>query len=158
MEWRVSMEKHFCVSVYVYNEIEQKFLLVKHKKMGLWVQPGGHVEKDESMEEAAIREVYEETGLNIELLGIRKPRNCDYLLPLAIQKNLVKEDHIHMDFVYASRVKGKNELVQNTEETDGIKWYSLDEINDSNFETFDDVKYWCEYIVKNYEKTGGNHE
>ena len=88
------MEKHFCVSVYVYDEKEQKDLLIKHKKMGLWVQPGGHVEPNESMEEAAIREVYEET--------------------------------------------------------DGIKWYSLDEINDSNFETFDDVREWCKYIIDNY--------
>ena len=81
------MEKHFCVSVYVYDEKEQKVLLVKHKKMGLWVQPGGHVEPNESMEEAAIREVYEETGLTVELLGKRVPRDCDYILPLAIQKN-----------------------------------------------------------------------
>lgn len=146
------MEKHFCVSVYVYNENEQKVLLVKHKKMGLWVQPGGHVEKDESMEEAAVREVFEETGLTVELLGKRVPRECDYILPLAIQKNIVKDDHVHMDFVYVAKVTGNNELVQNVEETDGIKWYSLNEINDSNFETFDDVKEWCQYIIDNYEK------
>lgn len=144
------MEKHFCVSVYVYDEKEQKVLLIKHKKMGLWVQPGGHVEPNESMEEAAIREVYEETGLTVELLGKRVPRNCDYILPLAIQKNLVKDDHVHMDFVYVAKVIGNNELIQNIEETDGIKWYSLDEINDSNFETFDDVREWCKYIIDNY--------
>lgn len=144
------MKKHFCVSVYVYDEKKQKVLLVKHKKMGLWVQPGGHVELNESMEEAAIREVYEETGLMVELIGNRVPRECDYILPLAIQKNLVKDDHIHMDFVYVAKVIGNNELVQNVEETDGIKWYSLDEINDSNFETFDDVREWCKYIIENY--------
>lgn len=152
------MEKHFCVSVYVYDAKEQKVLLVKHKKMGLWVQPGGHVEPNESMEEAAIREVYEETGLTVELIGNRVPRNSDYILPLAIQKNLVKDDHIHMDFVYVAKVIGDNELVQNIEETDGIKWYSLDEINDTNFETFDDVREWCKYIIENYEKIGGNYE
>lgn len=152
------MEKHFCVSVYVYDENEKKVLLVKHKKMGLWVQPGGHVEPNESMEEAAVREVYEETGLKVELLGNRVPRDCDYILPLAIQKNMVKDDHIHMDFVYVARVIGNNELVQNVEETDGIKWYSLDEINDSNLETFDDVREWCQYIIENYEKIGGNYE
>lgn len=152
------MEKHFCVSVYVYDEKERKVLLVKHKKMGLWVQPGGHVEPNESMEEAAIREVYEETGLTVELIGNRVPRDCDYILPLAIQKNLVKDDHIHMDFVYVAKVVGNNELVQNVEETDGIKWYSLDEVNDTNFETFDDVREWCKYIIENYEKIGGNYE
>ena len=60
-----NIEKHFCVSVYVYDKTNKKFLLVHHKKLGVWVQPGGHVELNESPEEAAIREVYEETGINV---------------------------------------------------------------------------------------------
>ena len=94
------IEKHFCVSVFIYDKHNKKTLLVHHKKMGVWVQPGGHVEMNESPEEAAKREVFEETGLKIKLLGERKPRTCDYILPLAIQKNVINDEHIHMDFVY----------------------------------------------------------
>ena len=144
------MIQHFCVSVYVYDKINQKFLLVKHKKMGKWVQPGGHIEENENQEEAALREVQEETGLKVKLIGERIPRDCDFILPLAIQKNEVKEDHYHLDFVYVAEVIGENKIVQNEEESDGIAWFTLDEISDSNFETFDDVKFWCKYIIKNY--------
>lgn len=144
------MEQHFCVSVYVYNNETKKFLLVKHKKMGKWVQPGGHIELNENQEEAAVREVFEETGLNVKLLGNRIPRESDFILPLAIQKNYVGDNHIHIDFVYVAEVIGENNLVQNIEESDGIEWFSIDEILNSNFETFDDVREWCQYIINNY--------
>ena len=57
-----------------------------------------------------------------------------------------------------AKVIGNNNLVQNVEETDGIKWYSIDEINNINFETFDDVREWCTYIIENYENIGGKYE
>ena len=146
------MEKHFCVSVYIYDEITRKILLVKHKKMGMWVQPGGHIEPNETPEEAAVRETYEETGLNVELLGKRKPRDIDFIVPLAIQNNKVKEDHYHMDFVYLAKVIGDNNLIKNEDETDGIAWFTLEEVKKEGFKTFDDVIEWFEYIINNYNE------
>ena len=35
---------------------------------GAWVLPGGHIEVGESLEECAVREIKEETGINIEIL------------------------------------------------------------------------------------------
>ena len=40
-------------------------LLIKHHLFDKWVQPGGHIEDDETPEETALREVKEETGLDI---------------------------------------------------------------------------------------------
>ena len=39
-------------------------ILHRHKVLGIWVQPGGHVDAGESPEEAAVRETREETGLD----------------------------------------------------------------------------------------------
>lgn len=144
------MEKHFCVSVHIYDREKKQFLLIKHKKLGKWLQPGGHIELNESPEEAALREVYEETGLKVQLVGNRIPREEDYILPLAIQKNKIKEDHIHIDFVYGAIPIDNQNLVLNEIETDGIQWFTLQEILNDNFDTFEDLKYWCKKIAENY--------
>ena len=46
------MIKHFGVSVYVFDFKKRKFLLIKHKKLKKWLQPGGHIELNEDPEEA----------------------------------------------------------------------------------------------------------
>src|SRR5690606_18869145 len=46
-----------------------RVLLHRHRKLGLWLPPGGHVEPGELPDEAAVREVLEETGVAVELGG-----------------------------------------------------------------------------------------
>ena len=55
---------HFTASAFVLSPDRKKLLLILHKKLGLWLQPGGHIEPtDASWQAAAAREVEEETGL-----------------------------------------------------------------------------------------------
>ena len=42
-------------------------LLHPHRKLGLWLPPGGHIEANELPDEAAVREVLEESGVRIVL-------------------------------------------------------------------------------------------
>ena len=66
--------RHFTVAVFVVWE--SKVLLHLHKKLGMWLPPGGHIEEDELPDEAAVREVLEETGLRVELVGDRRADLC----------------------------------------------------------------------------------
>jgi 8-oxo-dGTP pyrophosphatase MutT (NUDIX family) len=55
---------HFTASAFVLSPSRDALLLIHHRKLGLWVQPGGHVEpSDSSVLEAARREVREEVGV-----------------------------------------------------------------------------------------------
>ena len=45
-------------------------LLLKHKRLGLWLQPGGHIDPGESPWEAALREAEEETGLEVSFADV----------------------------------------------------------------------------------------
>lgn len=48
---------------------ENKVLLVKHKKLQIWLNPGGHIEGDELPHQAAEREFFEETGVKVKAIN-----------------------------------------------------------------------------------------
>jgi nucleoside triphosphatase len=53
------------VGTFIFNTNGELLLLKSHKWPGKYVVPGGHVELGEHIEDAAIREAKEETGLDI---------------------------------------------------------------------------------------------
>jgi ADP-ribose pyrophosphatase YjhB (NUDIX family) len=60
-------------SAVIFNEDRSKALLTRRTDNGLWCIPGGAMESGESAAEACIREVWEETGLHVEvkrLIGV----------------------------------------------------------------------------------------
>lgn len=50
--------------------VEEDSLLLGKRREGRWCIPCGHVEWGEGIEEAALREFFEETGLDVELGGL----------------------------------------------------------------------------------------
>ena len=144
----IDMARHFCASAFVINPKNKKILLVKHHLFDKWVQPGGHIEDDETPEEAAAREVFEETGIRIKLIGERFPREDDMIRPLGIQCNRKDNGDKHFDIIYAAIPNnGDADLIVSDEST-GIGWFSRNELE--NLPIFPDVKIKMDYIFKNY--------
>lgn len=139
------MEIHFNVTVYVVNE-NKEVLLIRHKKLKKWLPPGGHIEINEDSETAALREVKEETGLDVELIGERIPTPADYIKPYGMQKNVIVEnEHVHIDLIYLAKPLNQ-ELVLNVTETEGICWFTNEMIQSADFDTFDKTKIWCSFL------------
>lgn len=61
----MARERHFTVTAFVSQR--GATLLHWHRKVGLWLPPGGHIEPGEDPVEAALREVIEETGMAVEI-------------------------------------------------------------------------------------------
>ncbi len=148
------MKRHFCASAFIIDPYTKKILLIKHKKNRRWTQPGGHIEGNETPEEAALREVYEETGLRVRLLGERFPREDDFIRPLGIQKNRRTtsdgETHMHIDIIYAAVPNDDSKEQLNREESDAIRWFSRNELE--NIDCFPDIKITMDYILRNIIK------
>ena len=140
------MRRHFCASVFVINPENKKILLIMHKKNHKWTQPGGHIDDDETPEEAALREVYEETGLRVSLLGERFPREDDFIRPLGIQKNRHSDGNTHIDIIYAAVPNNDTTPVINAEEESAVRWFSREELD--YIDCFPDIKITMDYILK----------
>lgn len=100
--------RDFTVAVFVVHD--QHVLLHLHAKLGIWLPPGGHIDAPELPDEAAIREVWEEAGIEIELVGDRGIQLDAPDLPLqlvrpeGIQLENISPGHQHIDLIYFARV------------------------------------------------------
>lgn len=73
-------------------------ILLKHKHLGFWLQPGGHVDPGESPWQAALRETVEETGLDGSFVG---PLDVDGAPPLLhVDVHAGGRGHTHLDLRY----------------------------------------------------------
>ena len=140
--------KHFCASAFVINPNDKKILLVKHADYDKWLQPGGHIEEDETPEEAAIREVYEETGIKITLLGEHFPREDDLIRPLGVQCNRKENGNRFIDIIYAGIPNNVEVPLKKNDESIEIGWFSRNELD--RLPIFPDVKITMDYVLRNY--------
>ncbi len=101
----------------VYHEFEgkAKFLVIKNRRSMSWGFPKGHIEKGEKKEETALREVYEETGLRVELLP-EFERVSKYKIQNTIEKNV---------YMFAAAVK-EPEVKAQREEVCDYEWLTYE--------------------------------
>jgi ADP-ribose pyrophosphatase YjhB (NUDIX family) len=104
-------------------------LLLRHKKLGLWLPPGGHIDPDELPDDAARREVLEESGLEVELISPRSRLGDVPVLsrPECILLEDISDDHQHIDLIYFARVTGGSLTISDSE-ADGYRWCTSDEL------------------------------
>ena len=134
----INLEKHFTASAIILND-EQKVLLLYHKKLNVWLYPGGHIETNETPDEAILREVKEETALDIEIIGKRDMKLEDTKADVSVlhtpysilcERIKGKIDHYHIDMIYLCKITNHTELKYNKTESKGIGFFGKEDIND----------------------------
>lgn len=108
------LKHEICCGGYVIDN--GKILVVQHNK-GHWDFPKGHMEKNETEEETAKREVLEETGIAIEIVSNKK-YEIEYKPKMNVQKRVI--------FFEAKKVGG--ELQKQESEVCNVEWVEKEKI------------------------------
>jgi 8-oxo-dGTP pyrophosphatase MutT (NUDIX family) len=122
---RSVQEGHVTGSAWIVDPQGTKCLLVHHKKLNRWLQPGGHADGNPDVYEVAEQEAREETGLQT-LESDRSVFDIDvHLIPAR------KSDpaHYHYD-VRFKFTASPEDSIQISAESNAIRWISLDQLND----------------------------
>ena len=124
------MKTDIVVTGYIFSD--DKLLLIHHGKLNLWLPVGGHIEKDEVPDDALIREIKEETNLDIEIL------KSDYIQPVGNTIRVLKipfhvsvhsvGDHNHCSLFYICKALNSESLKINSE-VKNFKWIKKEDLN-----------------------------
>ncbi len=118
-------QNHFCVYFAAYDCQNQQVFIGNHKKSGLWLFNGGHIDKGESLSETVKREMEEEWGLDITNLNISAPS----LITTAEINNPTKQTcRLHLDIWHFVNVDKDNfypDQLKLSEEFHFVEWMDL---------------------------------
>jgi 8-oxo-dGTP pyrophosphatase MutT (NUDIX family) len=135
--------RELAVAVFVVHE--DRVLLLLHPKLGRWLPPGGHVEPNELPDDAAVREVEEETGVRIRLVGRRGVPVEDPLqlvVPAGVQVERIRPGVEHIDFVYfAVPLSGGHAVSDECSAAVRADWYALEDLGRLGVD--DEIRLWC---------------
>lgn len=120
--------RDFTATTFVVHE--RRTLLLLHRKLNMWLPPGGHIDPHELPDEAAIREVREEAGLEVELLITGSVLGNVRVLPqpYCILLEDIAPGHQHIDLIYFARVRG-GVLQPSERETQAARWVTWEELD-----------------------------
>ena len=137
----------FTVDAFIVHD--HKVLLIFNKKHKMWLAIGGHIELNEDPEQAALREVKEECGLDVELLGekpeIVSPGTKFLITPAFLDIHEVTPTHKHIAFRYFAT--SKTSQFSNVEHDD-MRWFPMEELDSPEFGIKPDIKFYAKEALK----------
>jgi len=123
-----------CIEAFIVNE--GAVLLRLHEKYNIWTGPGGHIDPGEDSNEAVLREVWEEVGLKVELVGpagwekTDTETNIDLVPPVYVNRHMINDKHDHSAFIFVARSDSRK-INPQTEDDMGVKciWFTREELD-----------------------------
>ncbi len=142
----------FTADVFIVHK--NKVLLRMHDKYKMWLVPGGHVELDETPDQAALREVEEEVGLKVILVPPRKipttnndDRFTELSPPWYCNIHKINDTHQHISLVYFATTTTDAVMDSiNEHERSECRWVSAEELE--TMDLIPNMKFYAAEALK----------
>lgn len=121
---------HITGSAWILDNSEQYVLLIHHKKLDRWFQPGGHCDGDSDVLGVALKEALEETGVNDIQVAYERIFDID-IHTIPERKDI--PEHLHYDIRFLFKTDKDLPLLI-SEESNDLAWIELDRVEALNNE------------------------
>jgi 8-oxo-dGTP pyrophosphatase MutT (NUDIX family) len=116
---------HLTGSAWLVSQDGRRALLMHHRKLNRWLQPGGHADGSGDLAQAALREAEEESGL----CGMSVEPEAFDLDRHRIPARGAEPEHFHYDVRFVVRAMGGEVFMQN-EESLALAWFDIKKLAD----------------------------
>lgn len=137
---RKNFAGHFTASAFVISKDTRRLLMIHHKALGRYLQPGGHIESgDENPLAAAQRELLEETGIKPDELRYLCVDPFSRLVPCNVSVHRIPENrakkesaHYHYDLQYLFLADEELQLMPQESEANAARWVDWETFSGMN--------------------------
>ncbi len=125
---------HLTASAWILSSDHRRFLLTHHRKLGRWLQLGGHVDGEPEVHRAALREAREESGIGgFELVGLQGE-----VVPLDLDVHRIpaigeEPEHLHYDVRFLL-VSEPGRLAKSSAESLELRWFESGDLESVPYE------------------------
>ncbi len=138
-----------------------KVFLIHHRKFDKWTPPGGHIEENETPDQALTREWKEELSLDIDILPAYQSAFSGDAnatpVPMPFHIDLEREgfESPHIGYFFYVKLRDESQKINILErEMFGTGWFSKSEL--PGLKTFDQVKSLARFAIENYPGPTGS--
>jgi len=121
-------------TVALYIVMHGQVLMCHHKKIGLWLPIGGHIEINETVLAALHRETDEETGLEVEILAEVPPQLEPDITPMPrprfVDVHPITPTHSHQCLIYVAKPKNPDQPPRLSDEHLELRWMNSEMLRD----------------------------
>jgi 8-oxo-dGTP pyrophosphatase MutT (NUDIX family) len=131
---RTCLPGHLTASSFILSADRERCLLTRHRKLGRWLQLGGHADGDADLLRVALREAREESGMRdfslVDPLGAAGGADAEAPLPIDVDVHGIparrdEPAHEHHDVRFLL-VAGPGQPLVMSEESSDLGWFPLD--------------------------------
>jgi 8-oxo-dGTP pyrophosphatase MutT (NUDIX family) len=121
---RELLEGHVTGSAWIVNPSKTHVLMMHHRKLDRWFQPGGHCDGDPDVQAVAAKEAFEETGLTVSPLNNEIFDVDVHVIPE--RKGIPEHKHYDIRFLFVAEME--REVLDNNEEANEVRWIALGKV------------------------------